>query len=250
LIRNASNLGFTGGMNAGIAAASGQYVYLTEDDIVTADDCLAQFVDFFQSQPQAALASGILYNRADRSIRCAGGSFVLGGVFRKVVFGAGERDHGQFAAPFPVDYVPGCMLFARTEFLKEIGGFREDFFMYFDDLELCARIRKAGHRIVLVPAAKAYHMDAGYPTPPLPLEYHKLKNFVATYFLHAPWSALPVFISRYGLWALVKELLTDRRRFADTARAWWYALRHLPVWLRQRGKGSPARILGSEPCAS
>jgi len=70
LIRNARNLGYAGGMNQGIAAASGCYTLLTEDDIVLEPDCVARLVEFMDARPSAGLAAPLLLNYAARTIRC------------------------------------------------------------------------------------------------------------------------------------------------------------------------------------
>src|SRR5687768_46276 len=56
LIANTTNRGFTGGMNQGLAAAGGEYVYLTEDDIELDPACVATLVDFLEHHRDTALA--------------------------------------------------------------------------------------------------------------------------------------------------------------------------------------------------
>ena len=73
LIANPENLGFTGAMNQGLALARGQYVHLTEDDIVMEPTCLQHLVDHLEANQDVALVSGIMLN-PDGTIRCAGGT--------------------------------------------------------------------------------------------------------------------------------------------------------------------------------
>src|SRR5882724_7591812 len=63
LIQNPQNLGYAGGMNRGIANASGDFVYLTEDDIVLAPDCIQRLVDYFEANPSSDLAAPVIYNK-------------------------------------------------------------------------------------------------------------------------------------------------------------------------------------------
>ena len=55
------------------------------------------------------------------------------------------------------DFLVGCCLFMRRDFFIELGGFDKDFFMYFEDNDLCDRIIKKGKTVVEVPLAKVIH---------------------------------------------------------------------------------------------
>jgi len=57
------------------------------------------------------------------------------------------------------DFLVGCCLFMRRDFFIELGGFDKDFFMYFEDNDLCDRIIKKGKTIVEVPSAKVIHLE-------------------------------------------------------------------------------------------
>lgn len=199
LIQNPRNFGYAGGMNRGIATASGDFVYLTEDDIVLAPDCIQRFVDYFESSPAADLVAPVIYNKASGTIRCAGGELRLGGIYRRKIHGSGEPDAGQFPGPFEVTYIDGAGMFARRDFWKKFGGFREEYFMYVDAVELCARVAKSGKRMTIVPQAKVHHFEPMVETASAELEFHKLKNFFSLNLLHAPALSLPEFICRYAI---------------------------------------------------
>ncbi len=207
LVQPPINLGYTGGMNRGIEQASGDYVLLTEDDIVLENDCIQRLVEFSEANPEANLIAPIIYNRSEKTIRCAGGSVTLGSIYHKVVFGAGELDRGQFSQSFAVNYIDGAVMFASRNFWEQFKGFREEYFMYVDAVELCARVAKAGKGMMIVPQAKVYHFEPASDQPPAALEFHKLKNFFSLYLLHAPARVLPEFICRYAFLNGLRSLL-------------------------------------------
>jgi GT2 family glycosyltransferase len=217
-------------MNIGIKAATGDFICLTEDDIIMDRSYVAELVQFCRREDAVGLCGGIQYNQKAGTIRCAGGDFSLGPIFRNALIGADECDKGQFSAPFDVTWVPGSMIFSRTAFLQRLGGFREDFFMYFDDLELCARVRRLGLRTMVVPEAKAYHIDAPPAVRSGLTEFHATKNLFTVYLLHARLCVLPEFCLRYGVLALFRALATDRFRFDILLRAWSYVARNI-IWL-------------------
>jgi GT2 family glycosyltransferase len=227
LIQNPRNFGYAGGMNRGIANASGDYVYLTEDDIVLAPDCIQRLVDYFESSPAADLGAPVIYNKASGTIRCAGGELTLGGIYQRKIHGTGEREGGQFSEPFEVTYIDGAGMFARREFWSRFKGFREEYFMYVDAVELCARIAKADGRMTVVPQARVFHFEPADGPTPAALEFHKLKNFFSLYLLHAPARILPEFVCRY---AIINGLRSLFSRSGSPPRVFFKAL----LWVTRK----------------
>ncbi len=208
LMANAANLGFTGGMNCGIAAATGTYLYLTEDDIELDPNCIAALVAHLEQHEEVALAGPVMWNRESATVRCAGGSFRLDAVYEMRVTGVGLRDIVE-EAPYPTMYLPGAAIAARTAVLRRLGGFRPDFFMYGEDVELCARALECGRAVVVVPGARVYHHEVESSAESFTIRFHKQKNFIALYLLHAPMSVLPGFLARYVVMDGVRRLMRD-----------------------------------------
>jgi GT2 family glycosyltransferase len=235
LIRNSHNLGYTGGMNKGIEQATGDYVFLTEDDIVLASDCIERLVEYLDDHGSVDLVSPIIYNKAEKTIRCAGGDFALTAVYRITFYGAGERDTGQFPRPFDVNYIDGATMFARRDFWQRFKGFRAEYFMYVDAVELCARVIKSGKRMSVVPQAKVYHFEPADQPMSQEIEFHKIKNFFSLYLLHAPARVLPEFICRYAGINTVRTLLgRNGHRPLTFLKALLWVARKTPALLKER----------------
>lgn len=242
LLRPGANLGFAGGMNLGIREARGRYVYLTEDDIVLADDCLSVLVEQAEGDGEdGGLLSPVIYNRGEGTIRCAGGELALGGVFRNRIHGADERDTGQFTEAFDVAFVPGSAIFCELEYMRRLGGFREDFFMYSEDRELCARVAKSGRRITVVPRAKVYHFEPACEGVSGELEFHMVKNFYSLYLIHAPLRVLPEFACRYVVLQLFRSAVGAKRDTARVLRAWWWVAKNAGRLLEGRRRAGRLR---------
>lgn len=233
-IRNSRNLGYAGGMNQGIVEASGHYIYLTEDDITLDPDCLRHLVDYATQHSATGFLAPIMYNENDGTICFAGGEVRLEGVFKKKIFGSGEKDTGQFPEPFNVPFICGSAIFSRLDLLRQLGGFREDFFLYSEDVDLCARALRRGEEIVVVPQAKISHFwpEGGDDSPEV--EFHKLKNFYSTYLLHAHSYVLPEFFCRYFLLGLIRAFLNKQPRCASFLRAWWWVFKNSPYLIKDR----------------
>jgi GT2 family glycosyltransferase len=226
-------------MNRGLDEASAPYVLLTEDDIVLEPDCVARLVAYMEAHPAVGLAAPVLLNRGAGTVRCAGAEVTLGGVYRKRVYGAGEADAGRFAEPFEVEQLDGAVLLARTEFLRSLGGFREEFFMYAEAVELCLRVRRAGRRLAVVPRARAAHFEPPeVAAAPDALEFHRLKNFFALYLLHAPARVLPEFFCRYVLLGALRSLAGRGATRGAFGRAVWWAARRAPALVGERRRAA------------
>lgn len=235
LVRTDHNLGYAGGMNVGLTAASGEYVCLTEDDIILERNCIETLVEYLAHTPAADLIAPIIYNKTAETIRCAGGELELGGVYRRKIFGAGEPDAGQFPEPFAVTYIDGATMFARREFWQRFKGFREEYFMYVDAVELCTRVAKSGSKMTIVPQAKVYHFEPPLAPTPTDLEFHKIKNFFSLYLLHAPARILPEFICRYAILNGVRTLFSRKENTPrEFFKALFWVARKTPWLLRER----------------
>jgi hypothetical protein len=234
LITTPHNLGFAGGMNVGLRAARGTYVYLFEDDLTAEPECVGRLVAFADSEPACALCAGPVYDRGDGHVLSAGGEVALGGVFRATLRGRGEPDTGRYAEPADVQWLPGCAALGRRDVLDLVGGFREEFFMYLEDVEICLRIRALGFRVCYLPDARVHHEPPAGTDTPTDVDFHRLKNLNALYALHAPAWSWPGFVARYGAVEGLRALGTSRARLWLHLRAWGWTIAALPRLLAER----------------
>jgi GT2 family glycosyltransferase len=244
LFRSSVNLGYAAGMNRGLELSAGTYTLLTEDDIVLDHDCIRHLVEYAEANPETGLSGPLIYNKSEGTIRCAAGDFELGGVYRIKIHGAGERDEGQFPHPLQVTYIDGAVMFARTSFWRHLGGFREEFFMYGESVELCAKAAKTGKALTFVPQAKVYHFE---PPPGANISpeftFHRHKNFFALYLLHARARYLPEFFARYAGLGLLRAATNGSLR--PFLRALIWTTRRAPSLLRERVHGRRASAASS-----
>lgn len=155
LVRNPRNLGFAGGTNAGIRASSGACVVTLNQDTVPHPRFLEELVAAARGPRVGMVASKMLVYHDAARINSAGLALLpeLYGIDR----GIEERDAGPWEAAGEV-FGPcaGAALYARA-MLDEVGLFDEEFFAYFEDLDLAWRARLAGWRCVYNPRAVVLH---------------------------------------------------------------------------------------------
>lgn len=234
LVSNADNRGYTGGMNQGLSAVSGDLVLFTEDDILMDDTALAALVQHLHAHPEVGIASGVMWNVGSRTVRAAGGEVTLGSRYEKSIHAQGATDYPSDAPVANVTYVPGAVFLARTQQLRHVGGFRDDFFMYYEDDELGLRLRRSGASLHIVPSATVRHFDPDPAPAPIWLERIKQRNFFSLYVLHAPLRVLPAFFARYGVWQPLRQLPRTPRATWVTSTALAATLVRVPRLLRDR----------------
>lgn len=162
LIRNTENIGFGRANNQGIVLAQGHYILLLNSDTLLPPGVLAQLVDFMETHPQAGACSPRLLLPDGRPQPYAfGGDPSLGYLLRRgvnrLLFKRPLHDWAATTSQ-PVDWVSGACLLLRREALQQTGGFDEAFFMYFEDVDLCLRLRQAGWQVWHHPAVGITHI--------------------------------------------------------------------------------------------
>jgi GT2 family glycosyltransferase len=176
------NRGFTGGMNEGLRQAKGEFILLTEDDMELESGAIEAWVNaHLNTGPSKVISSGVILESKSGALNFAGGDLQRDRYFELSL----RREFPSNSTPFETQYMPGSLVFGRTADLRAAGGFRPDFFMYFEDVEFCLRASRLGYRLQIVPDARAIHSgsEVQYPAcdgAPAHIQMHKIKNRLLT----------------------------------------------------------------------
>jgi GT2 family glycosyltransferase len=176
VIENGANLGFAAGNNVGLRYALDQgydYALLLNNDTEAAPDCLSQLIASAEADPQIGAVGPTIYYHAQPDQIWSAGGWIDWRRGTSAMRGIGEADQGQYSTVAEVDFVTGCALLIRRQTMEQAGLLDERFFMYYEDTEWCVRIRRAGFRILHVPAAHLWHK--------IPLTDRVDKPYVAYY---------------------------------------------------------------------
>lgn len=169
LICNEKNIGFGRANNIAIKSANGKYIFLLNSDTLLINNAIKIFYDYMDKHTNIGVCGGSLYN-LDMTQQISYGHFPS---LRQVFF-----EEYQFSKLFSkyfnknlsvgcivdsdntqiVDYVSGADMFIRKSIIDSIGGFDEDFFLYYEETELNYRINKLGYKSVILPDAKIIHL--------------------------------------------------------------------------------------------
>lgn len=169
LIRNDTNLGFGPANNRGFERATGRYIVLLNSDAFVNPDTLKQSVERMDRETDVGLASGQLVGRDGEGQPSArmfpsllNELLTISGLSarwpRSRFFGRVDRTWADPLEPADVDWVPGAYSIIRRSVLEQIGAFDERFFLYFEEVDLCQRIKAAGYRVVYWPEIRIVHI--------------------------------------------------------------------------------------------
>ncbi len=159
LICFSENKGFSKAVNAGILASEAEWVFLLNNDVELAEDCLkqlAKFIDNIEGYDSIALKMLSFHNRA--VLDGAGDSVLRGGAGYRL--GTMERDSEKYNISREVfGACAGAAVYSRN-FFRKAGLFDEDFFAYLEDVDLNLRARRLGMKCFYVPEAVVYHVGS------------------------------------------------------------------------------------------
>ncbi|MEW5982066.1 MAG: glycosyltransferase family 2 protein [Acidobacteriota bacterium] len=172
LIRNASNLGFGRAANQGAAATTGRYCLFLNPDTLLTPGALQRLCGGLEHQADCAVIApsvvnvdGTLQGNARGDPTMLTGLFGRTSLLRRAFPGAAiaRRNVVTDTASPPgeaglvVDWVSGSCMLVRRDAFDRHHGFDERFFMYWEDADLCRRIRASGQTVRYLPEARVIH---------------------------------------------------------------------------------------------
>jgi GT2 family glycosyltransferase len=235
LLRSSTNLGFGGANNLALQQALGRYLVLLNSDAFLDVGSLRVAVDHMDRNPLTGFAGGMLVGR-DRALqpsaRCFHSiwrdAFILTGLSARFphsrVFGAPDRTWADPKQPADVDWVPGAFMIMRREALIKTGLFDPRFFLYYEETDLCRRVKAAGYRVSYWPDVIVTHIggESGRQLGSLTqskaasrVELWRMRSTLLYYRKHHGWQA------RLALWlesGLYRLRSLRNRRSGDPAR--------------------------------
>jgi hypothetical protein len=169
LLANAENLGYSRAVNQAIQAARGRYILILNPDVEAFPGSIDALAEHLDESPDTGIAGGKLLN-PDGTLQYSCRTFYtfatllhrrtpLGGLFpnAKVV-----RDHlmmdWDHDSVREVDWMLGACMMVRAEAIRDVGLMDERFFMYFEDVDWCYRMKSHGWKVEYVPSAQMRHV--------------------------------------------------------------------------------------------
>jgi GT2 family glycosyltransferase len=241
-IRLGHNTGFATANNAGASEARGRYLLLLNSDCFVRPGLFEALIRRLENESRCAVAGPRLLN-PDGSTQPSCHNFpaplvffleqsMLWRLMRRVPFLASRLD---LASPHDrvrrVDWLAGACLMVRPEAFRQVGGFDRAFFFYWEEADLCFRLRQHGWSTVFDPAAEAVHVGGGSTSSPAILVqfFRSLYLFYARHFSGRQMLEIRAIVRLMALFKAARGYLAtrlshqpaDRRMATDGAvRAW------------------------------
>lgn len=155
-----TNLGFAAGNNIGLQYAYAmdfRYALLLNNDTEVAPDFLEPLVEMMEQEPSCGAVGPLIYYHAQPDRIWSAGGIVRRNLGKTEMRGLDEVDAGQYNQTAMVDFVTGCALLVRVAALPAVGLIDPRFGMYYEETEWCARIRRTGYAIAVVPKSRIWH---------------------------------------------------------------------------------------------
>lgn len=194
VIVNEENLGFAGGNNVGIRQAAGDYFLFLNNDTEVTPDLIERLLEPFATDETIGVTCPkIRYHQQPSVIQYAGYTPLNRFTGQAWAIGSHQQDIGQFDKPGITPFAHGAAMLVRRKVVERAGLLPELYFLYYEELDWCCRIRQAGYQIYYQPSALVFHKESMTVGKGNPLKvYYQTRNRIL--FMRRNVSALPLVI--------------------------------------------------------
>jgi GT2 family glycosyltransferase len=214
VLETGANLGFAGGMNAALRLLCREepdYVWLLNNDTRPAPDALGALVALAEREPDlGAIGSVLVAGDETDAVQAWGGG--------RVSFWSGlPHHHRKPVSREHVHYLVGASLFLRWPAVRDVGFLDERFFLYWEDTDLCFRLRAAGWKLAVAEGSVVRHRGYGsleFRSPAWDREFTASSVLFFRRHARLPWA--PILVSAGG--RLLRRAL--RGRWANAGATW------------------------------
>jgi N-acetylglucosaminyl-diphospho-decaprenol L-rhamnosyltransferase len=207
VIANEDGRGYSGGCKQGAEAAGGEFVLFMNPDVYVTPEWLDVLVRHATNNPDIGIISPQAHPPG--------------------------KDFASSSKPFEESAaVPGCAMMIRRAAWEDLGGFDSEFFLYWEDTELCWRAWLLGWRVVTDLQAHVVH-DEGTGGGGQRWAEEQIKNGLYTYLKLMRWRRVAPFVAAHAGRTLLKGAVLRR---PQVLRAWVWNVRHLRTTLERRAE--------------
>ena len=183
-IRSDENLGFAGGNNLAVPRAKGELLFFVNNDTELADGLIEKLVACFVNIPKlGAVSPLIMYypgpeTNGKNIIQFLGATKVNSFTARNETIAEGEENIGQYAQKdaYSSPYAHGAAMMVPAKVVKDVGPMSNLFFLYYEELDWCDRIRAKGYEVYIEPKAEIFHKESVSTGKTSPLKTYYLNR--------------------------------------------------------------------------
>jgi hypothetical protein len=162
--------GFGEGNNVGVKYASGKYIFFLNPDTTIYQGSISKLVAYLRRNKNVGIVAPILLHPDLTPFELQGvstltpirGMIALSFINKFFPNNPISKKYWQYGwdktKVKEVDVVPGTAFMIRKDLYEKVGGFDENFFLYFEEFDLCKRIKEKGYRLYMIPSVKIIHL--------------------------------------------------------------------------------------------
>ncbi len=216
LILNEIGLGYGNGMNCGLREVETEFALLVNPDSVLTEEAIFSLVKAADQFPKAGLFGPTILN-PDGSVELSHDV----NLFNRSALGK-RLDEVRPEGPLSADFVSGAVVLLRMSAGHAVNFFDPEIFLYYEDDDICMRLRRAGYGVVLVPDAVITHIGGGSVRPNRAYYWEK--------FWHISWSRLYFEKKYHGLSVSRRLAWRHACKYALKALGYTVVLKRSKAW--------------------
>jgi hypothetical protein len=159
IINTNGNFGFGAGINIGARVAQGDILFFLNPDTQLSSSNMSSLLALFDQEEALGVIGCQLRDESGEAEKWSAGSEIsLTSLILNNIGWLSSEKTWQQKEIVPVDWVSAAALFVKKDIFEEIGGFDENFFMYFEDMDLCTRVSQKGKKVLYCPYFPVKHL--------------------------------------------------------------------------------------------
>ena len=156
VVRNGRPKGFGANHNAAFALSKGRYFCVLNPDVRLRGDPFPRLQSVLDDEGTGVVAPRVV-NPSSVAEDNARPFPTIVSLAKKALFGASAHEPAGQGPPEAPDWVAGMFMLFRRDSFERVGGFDDRFFLYYEDVDICARLRQAGYAVRVEPGVTVIH---------------------------------------------------------------------------------------------
>lgn len=158
--RSPVNLGFAGGNNLGISLSTGHYLFFINNDTEVTPDLISNLTHSLTGDLHVGMISPKILYYGTNIIQYAGYTAMHGITARNQAIGSKQIDSEKYIGLHETAYAHGAAMMTNRNVINKIGTMPEEFFLYYEELDWCASIKRGGYKIIVDRSSSIFHKES------------------------------------------------------------------------------------------
>lgn len=159
IINNGSNGGFSNACNLGAKNSRGDILFFLNPDTELLTSNVSEIINFFSIHKNVGIVSPrLLTSNETNQAWSAGLNVTLWDIIKNNFGFIKSKYLWSVTQKTQADWVSGAALAIKKSIFENVNGYDENFFMYFEDVDLCKKVARTGKKIIILPSIKILHL--------------------------------------------------------------------------------------------